>query len=281
MITNDRKTLTTLALSACLIAGADCAAAAVDPYDGNWHFSLTPYLWLPNVNGSADVGVSGLRGPLGGAIGDVRLSTEVGPNDYLENLKFAIMATGEARKGPWSVFTDIIYIDFGNENTRVRTITAPNGRPLTAIDRDTETGLSSTVWTLAGAYTVARSPTYHFDVLAGFRYVDVSADLKWSLTGSRDLLDASGRVSQDHAEWDGIVGFKGQIRFGDGRWFVPYYADIGTGSSNWTWQALVGLGYSFDWGDLSLSLRNLSYEFDKDNADLRFTGPALGVSFHW
>jgi hypothetical protein len=42
-----------------------------------------------------------------------------------------------------------------------------------------------------------------------------------------------------------------------------------------------GLGYSFDWGDLSLSLRSLSYEFDKDDADLRMTGPALGVTFRW
>jgi hypothetical protein len=280
-MTNDWKTLATLALSAGLIAGANGAAAAMDPYDGNWHFSLTPYLWFPNINGSADVALSGLRSPLGNLIGDVKVNSEIGPNDYLENLQFAIMATGEARKGDWSILTDIIYLDLGNQDTHVRSITSPGGRPLTAIDRDTETGFSATVWTLAGAYTVARSPTYHFDILAGFRYVDVSADLKWSLTGSRDILDASGRVNQDRSVWDGIVGFKGQVRFGDGRWFVPYYADIGAGSSNWTWQALVGLGYSFDWGDLSLSLRSLSYEFDKDNADLRMTGPALGVSFRW
>jgi hypothetical protein len=48
-------------------------------------------------------------------------------------------------------------------------VAARGGIPLTAVDRDTETGLSSTGWTLAGAYTVARSPTYHFDILATFR----------------------------------------------------------------------------------------------------------------
>jgi hypothetical protein len=281
MTSNWKTPLASLALGAGLIAGAGHAAAAVDPYDGNWHFSLTPYLWFPNINGSADVNVGGLRDPSGAALGGANLSTEIGPNDYLENLQFAIMATGEARKGLWSIFTDIIYIDFGDQETHARSLTGPLGQPLEAIDRDTETGLSSTVWTLAGAYTLARSPTYNFDVLAGFRYLDLNRDLKWSLAGSQDILPASGRVSQDESVWNGIVGFKGQVRLGDGHWFIPYYADIGTGSSNWTWQALVGLGYGFGWGDLSLSIRSLSYDFDKDDADLRMTGPALGVSFRW
>lgn len=38
-------------------------AAAVDPYDGNWHFSLTPYVWLPNINGSIDTTIPGRRAP--------------------------------------------------------------------------------------------------------------------------------------------------------------------------------------------------------------------------
>ena len=99
-----------------------------------------------------------------------------------------------------------------------------------------------------GAYTVAHSPAWNADVLAGFRYVGIDAEVKWNLSGSQDFQDAAGRTSQDITEWDGIVGVKGQVRLGDGHWFVPYYADIGTGSSNWTWQALLGLGYSFGWG---------------------------------
>lgn len=72
-----------------------------------------------------------------------------------------------------------------------------------------------------------------------------------------------------------------RLLFGGGRWFIPYYADIGTGDSDLTWQVLTGVGYAFDWGDLSLSIRGLSYEFDQDDADLRMTGPALEVSFRW
>jgi hypothetical protein len=276
--------LATLTLATGLAAGTTPAAQAAntaDPFDGNWHFSLTPYLWLPNLNGSADVRLPGVRDRLANTIEEVRVDAEIGPNDYLENLQFALMLTGEARKGRWSVLTDIIYVDFGDQRTRARTLTGPRGRVVDTVNRELETSLSSTVWTLAGAYTLAHAPSWHVDLLAGFRYLGMDSDLKWRLEGSREILDSAGSVSQDRSLWDGIVGVKGQVRLGDGHWFMPYYADIGTGDSNWTWQALVGVGYAFDWGDLSLSIRSLSYDFDKDDADLRMTGPALGVSFRW
>jgi hypothetical protein len=278
---NRKPSLLPLVLAAGALALAVPAAATVDPYDGAWHFSLTPYVWLPNMNGNVNAQVHGLRPAAQAAVRDVALSTEIGPNDYLENLKFGILATGEARKGLWSVFTDIIYMDFGDQKSHVRNITGPDGRALSVLNRDVTVGLSATLWTLAGAYTVVHSPTWNLDVLAGFRYAGIDTDVKWSLSGSRDFLDAAGHSSQDATEWDGIVGVKGQVRLGDGHWFVPYYADIGTGSSNWTWQALLGLGYSFGWWDVNLSIRSLSYDFDEKDADLRMTGPALGVSFRW
>ena len=72
--------------------------------------------------------------------------------------------------------------------------------------------------------------------------------------------------------WD-----KGRVRLGEGRWYTPYYADVGPGSSNWTWQALLGVGYAFDWGDINLSIRSLSYDFNgKNDADLRLTSRPWG-----
>jgi hypothetical protein len=117
---------------------------------------------------------------------DVRLNAEIGPNDYLENLEFAVMVAGEARKGNWSVVTDLIYMDLGNQGTRVRHITGPDGRALADIGLSTEFNFSATVWTLAGAYTVARGPMGNLDVLAGFRYAGIETDLEWDLRGSRN-----------------------------------------------------------------------------------------------
>ena len=271
------RTLAALAvLSVSALPATAPAADKIDPYDGGWHFRLTPYLWLPNINGTIDG--QALRSDLG----DLSVSTEVGPNDYLQNLKFGAMVTGEVRKGDWSVFTDIIYIDFGDQRSRVRNITGPEGRPLSTLDRNASTSLSATVWTLAGARTLVHNPRGNLDLLAGFRYVGIDTELKLNIRGSEGVVDIARRSSRDLTEWDGIVGVRGQIRLGDGRWYMPYYLDIGTGSSNWTWQALLGVGYTFDWGDVNLSIRNLSYDFNgKNDMDLRMTGPALGATFRW
>jgi hypothetical protein len=148
-----------------------------------------------------------------------------------------------------------------------------------------QTDLSSTLWTLAGAYTVLRKPEFNLDLLLGFRYLGLDTDTKWTFLRDARLpeldLIRSGKVSDNKGNWDAIVGIKGQVAFGSTRWFMPYYLDVGTGDSDWTWQALLGVGYRFDWGNLYLSIRSLSYDFNQPNADLRFTGPALGVSFVW
>ncbi|MGE5153336.1 MAG: hypothetical protein ACM3ST_04905 [Bdellovibrio bacteriovorus] len=266
-----------IALAGASLTAALPAAAQVDPFDGNWHFAVTPYLWLPNVNANLDHYFPRLQ--------TNRLQTEIGPNSYLENLEFGLLVTGEVRKGPWSAFTDLIYLDFGNQETKARDIIGPRGRELFDLGVQTETDLSSTVWTLAGAYTVIQKPEFNLDVLLGFRYLGLDTDVSWAFVRDSALpeldLIRAGSVSENKENWDAIAGVKGQIGFAGTSWFMPYYLDIGTGDSDWTWQALLGVGYRFDWGNVNLSIRSLSYDFDRDNTDLRFTGPALGVSFVW
>jgi hypothetical protein len=64
---------------------------------------------------------------------------------------------------------------------------------------------------------------------------------------------------------------------------VPYYLDIGAGDSDFTWQAIAGVGYSFGWGDVLGVWRYLDYDTPNNdpiqNAD--FNGPAIGVTFHF
>jgi hypothetical protein len=82
----------------------------------------------------------------------------------------------------------------------------------------------------------------------------------------------------------GIVGVKGRYAFGDERrWYVPYYADIGTGESKLTWQVAGGLGYAWSWGGVFAMWRYLDYNFksDKKLQDINFNGPMLGATFAW
>jgi hypothetical protein len=95
------------------------------------------------------------------------------------------MVNGEVRKGDWSAFTDVIYIDFGDERSKVRNLRGLDGQSLSTIDRNAKTSLSATVWTLAGARTLVQKPTFKLDLLAGFRYVQVASELKLNITWDR------------------------------------------------------------------------------------------------
>jgi hypothetical protein len=249
--------------------------SADDPYDGRWHFSVTPYLWLPNIDGSLRFSVP----PGAGGAPEV----EVGPNNYLQNLDFALMLAGEARKGNWAVFTDVIYLDFSGEKGSVRSISGPGGIVQIPVNVGTSTGFKGLVWTFAGSYTVARGRTATLDVLGGFRYLGAEASVSWLFAGPLGLFPQAGGFTQKEDLWDAIIGVRGRAKLGTGNWFIPYYLDVGTGSSEITWQALAGIGYSFRWGEVLLAYRHLSYDQEDDKLiqDMRFSGPALGVSFRF
>ena len=93
-----------------------------------------------------------------------------------------------------------------------------------------------------------------------------------------------GSRSVTGRDWDAIVGVKGRVGFGANReWFIPYYVDIGTGQSQFTWQGALGIGYVFSWGEVVATWRYLDYNTksgDKLN-DLTINGPLLGVAFSW
>ena len=66
-----------------------------------WTFSLTPYLWLPTIEGK-------LRYELPPGSGDPTIG--VGPTDWLELLNYAALVSGSARKGRYSITSDFVYL---------------------------------------------------------------------------------------------------------------------------------------------------------------------------
>ena len=101
----------TLATLAALVLCGPLGAAEQTP--GNqWTFSITPYLWMPSIDGTLRYGVPP------GTSGSPEV--QVGPNDYLENLRFAMMISGEVRKGRLLAFTDLIYLDFSSEDSKIQ-----------------------------------------------------------------------------------------------------------------------------------------------------------------
>ena len=122
------------------------------------------------------------------------------------------------------------------------------------------------------------------DLLFGTRMIDMTqhAELVAQRHRPRLLPPRTGTKEVSLTNWDGIVGLKGRAYLGDERsWFVPFYVDVGTGESKFTWQVNAGVGYQFDWGALVASWRYLDYDFKSDSrvTDMSFNGPLIGVVF--
>lgn len=260
-----------------LAAVGTAAGAGVDMYDGQWHYSLTPYAWFPNIYQTIQ-----LNTPLGGG---KTVEVEVKPDSYLSNLDFALMGIFEARKGDWALAMDLVYNDFSGEQGKIKTVRGPAGNELLPIDVNVNADIKALIWEGIGSYTAARSTAGTLDVFGGIRYLGLKTSTDLSFSGPDGIIGRSGSTSDKINVWDGIVGVRGEVQLGDsGDWFLPYYLDIGAGNhSNWTWQGWAGIGYRFGWGDVVLVYRNLSYSTTGDEIleDMRMAGPALGATFRW
>jgi hypothetical protein len=152
----------------------------------------------------------------------------------------------------------------------------------------TDTSFTSSIWTFAGGYTIFGGDWGRFDIIGGFRYLgfNPSTDytLRLTITGPRGngaKFGGSGTLSGNGNFWNGITGFRGDIRLRDTGLFIPYYFDIGAGGSDLTWQVSSGLGYQTGWAGVSLTYRYLSFEQGVGAVvkHLSMGGPMIMVNF--
>ncbi|MCJ7642443.1 MAG: hypothetical protein MUO29_11180 [Desulfobacterales bacterium] len=269
-----------------LLSALSFPAYAENPAPADrWTFGIQPYLWLPSLNGTLNYSVP--PGGEGGANVDISADTILG------DLNMALMLTAEARKGRWSLVTDFIYLDLGGGTSEVKSVnfSGPGGRvtiPAT-VSGSVDAKLKGALWGLAGTYMVAGNEHTSLEVLLGFRYFGLEATTDWNLSGtitdnvSGGTFARSGSVKQSEDLWDGIIGIRGRIGLGSGKWGIPYYLDVGTGSSTITWQGAAGIQYRWSKIDLNLMYRYLYYDMESGKLlqNVSMGGPALGVNFRF
>jgi len=265
-----------LAAGAALCAAALALPAGADAQvSDKWQYGLSIYAYIPEISGTS-------RFPASGASPSVSVSL-----DEVLDLKFAFMGSFEAKKGRWGGFTDFMYLDVGDSRSEARDFEIGSGPIPGTASADVDYSLKGMVWTIAGEYNLVSTPASTVDVFVGARLVDLEQDVRWNLTGELGgypLPGRSGDSNVSRSNWDGIIGVKGRVRFGnENRWFVPYYLDVGTGESDLTWQAMAGLGYSWGWGDLVAAWRYLDYDMGEGRPfeDISFNGPSISVVFRW
>src|SRR5215470_14761914 len=127
-----------------IIAASTTAAAEIDPWDGQWHYDLAIYGWLPSIRSTVTLTLP--REDITLPAGSV--SATVHPSNYLSSLRFAAMFSAEARKGDYAILTDLNYVDLGGANTKITDVSGPFGRVTLPLNQDVDFSLRATVWTL-------------------------------------------------------------------------------------------------------------------------------------
>jgi len=263
-----------LACAGSLAAVPTVAQAQTDP--DAWKYTAIIYGYFPDIGGST-------KFPQSGGGSNVTINSDA----VLDSLNFAFMGTFEATKGRWGILADVLYMDLSNSVNKTRDLTF-NGQPLPAgVTANADLGLRGTVFELAGVYKAFSDSKSNVDFVAGARLLDIQSSLTLELSADIGNDTGPGRshtTSVHPTYWDVVVGAKGQYRFGsNGEWSIPWYVDVGTGESKLTYQAIAGLAYKFNWGQVIGAWRYLDYDF-KSGSDLEsinFNGPMVGVAFNW
>lgn len=233
------------------------AFAADAESDDAWHLTGALYLWGASISGATASG------------GDI----DVGLSDLVDNLDFALMAGLEARKARWSLIGDIIYLDVSADKSGSLTDVG-----LVTVNADV--GVEGLVMNLLAGYNLASTDAASADVIFGARYLDVDAKLKVNVSAPVQTPGLEFSGSEDI--WDAVVGLKGGIRLSKS-FYVPYYVDIGAGQSDFTWQAIVGVGWKPRWGEITVGYRHIDWEFESGGAiaDISFSGPGILFRYHF
>jgi hypothetical protein len=268
---------------------ADLAPSAPPP--GNtaplmpeWSFRFVPYGWLISMNGTQTVRGRSVKV-------DASFIDVVEKSDTL----VPFMGDFEARRGPFSIFADLVWLKVGFDGGTVRSRSlAPGVTGIlgASLGLDVETAILE-----GGAtYEVARWGALAVDVLGGVRYWHQKADLSLGLgaaldTGDLEVIGFRAIARSCSVDWvDPLIGARLRYAVAPGH-DLFLRGDIGGfgAGSQFSWQAIAG--YSFDFAAYQgvtfsgvVGYRALYVDYSKGEGRQRYEfdmlqhGPVLGIS---
>jgi hypothetical protein len=221
-----------------------------------WEVGLTAYIWASGMNG--DIGVKGVQ----------PVNVDMSFGDIFDHLKFAGMASIQARHDRFVIAGDIQYVSLGaSKDLKIRDVSFVEG------DLDTSTFVASA---LAGYRLTGRSRTT-LDLMAGGRINSVSTSIR--LSGPLRTATA-----HDTKTWiDPIIGAHASVPLSS-QTSLAAYGDVGGFgvSSDLTWQLLGVVQYDFnDRWRASVGWRHYAVDYHKDAFlyDVSLSGPIIGIRY--
>jgi hypothetical protein len=222
-----------------------------------WRASVTPYLWMVNVGGSATYDQTKLG------------SVDYNARDILANLNFAGMVSAEVHNGHLGAMADVVFSKISTQSSYVQGV----------IDIGSKTSVEQGIYTVAATYTLNRTDNLYIDGLAGVRVMNVVA--RTELNVADGPFGASKSIATTSTT--PIAGVKGRARISDSDYFVPFYFDVGGmgQATEVTTQQMIGFGRAYEWGDATIAFKNLYYRQRADGftTNQRLFGLAAGLTF--
>ena len=256
-------------LSAAVVLVATLSFSPQQSHAGDLTWTIAPYLWASDV--AMDVSIKG----------DPVLGVDAAFSDILDKLDMAFMGHIEVSSDTFGAFVDGIYISLADDQV----INLGPGGPILG-DLLVDISLKMNIYELGGFYRMGSGEvgSSAFDIIGGFRLVDVVQDIDIVLPGPgavpvNKVIDA--------AETDVFVGARLIGKFTE-RWHYKLRADYGSGGTEGTINGLAAVGYTFGQSglfSLDLGYRYLNIELKNEDSgittesEITMSGPALGFIF--
>jgi len=202
-----------------------------------WEFAVSPYLWA-----------AGLEGETGTLPGLPPADVDESFSDILDDLEFAGMVTGAAKKGRYGFSGDLQYVE-----------TTAKDNSLAPLFRREEVTSKSLIVSAMGDYFVAEDGRSNLILSAGARVWSVETNLKLS----SGVL--AGRTIKGDDTWvDPVVGARGSLELGSAAFLVGwgFIGGFGIGSEIMA-DLFGGVGYRFS----ETTSATVGYRWMKVNRD--------------
>lgn len=247
-------------LAGSAYAQSDPNPNPIPQVSSEWRSSITPYFWLPSLMAT----VNNNNGPT--------TTSDFSMNQVISNLKSGAMGASEVHYGNWGILTDVFFATLQNKGSFSDKDFTGNNQ---ISDKVT---LQATILNAAATYTAFNSKDLYVDGLLGVRAAFATASLHVNdSTTSKNVSTTFNTIAP-------IAGFKGRYRLADSTWYVPFYADAGSGggTTSLTWQAMLGVGKAITNSiDVSLTYRALYADLKGHSAVMKASlkGPMLAATF--
>lgn len=253
----------TASLCAAAVAAASLFAPAQDATAEGWEWMVAPYVWgiAPELDFYAN--------------GNEIINAEMDFSDILDNIDFAMQVHAEGRKGALGLFTDVTFLNLGDDKEINGRLIIPDGTTLRTDTKLTQVEL--------GGFYRPSAAEYGFDILAGARITDMDVDLDITFPQI-----GTSSVGGSETYTDGFAGVRYSTPFAD-KWLMVIRGDVGAGDSEIAWNGVLTLGRTFGKNNNKSFLfgyRYLYMELDGTSdggidteVDLTIAGPQIGVAF--